>query len=253
MSGPALLLALTAALATALATAPDPKPHNHHRYHRVHQEDLASQLERAPSPQQLEDVSKRSSIPSGTVCPNCLSHHHHHHGHARGSGFIPGQDKDLLRLEAIKQQILSKLGLATKPNVTSAVSRDVVLKTILRAHETSSSSEEHQQDTLPPPSSGIPSIDSEPDDFYGRTSEIIAFAEPGHTLNGQQLLEFPPPKGVEGPELRVKSAALWVRVDLSPSLSPDLLSRVRDRNLTLWIFRVSPSRLTNTTHLSGFR
>lgn len=117
------------------------------------------------------------------MCPNCLSHHHHHHGHARGVGSNPSQDKDLLRLEAIKQQILSKLGLATKPNVTSTLSRDVVLKTIFRAQETSPTSEEHQQDTLPPPSSGLPNIDSEPDDFYGRTSEIIAFAEPGESYD----------------------------------------------------------------------
>lgn len=43
---------------------------------------------------------------------------------------------DEFRLEAIKAQILSKLGLKSKPHVTHTVSRDIVLETIQRAKET---------------------------------------------------------------------------------------------------------------------
>ncbi|XP_039275471.1 inhibin beta chain [Nilaparvata lugens] len=250
-----------------------------------------SQLERAPHSSLLDDVPStarhRTPLPKkkkkrivwrngGTVCPNCVSHHHHahhhhHHGHPRGGsgggggGAAPGgsnssqQDKDSLRLEAIKHQILSKLGLASKPNITSAVSKDVVLKTIRRAQEMSAATLDGGDAGDMQAggggggsvAAGGGSVDAESDDYFGRTSEIIAFAEPGHMLNGQQLLEFAPPQGVEGPELRVKSATLWVRLEPSSSLSAERLGRLRDRNLTLWIFRVSPHRLANTTHLSG--
>ncbi|RZF41827.1 hypothetical protein LSTR_LSTR005289 [Laodelphax striatellus] len=274
------LLPPTHAAAAAAADDDDeaaahPPHHDQQQQQQQQLEHHASQLERAPS-SLLDDVSSttrqhRTPLPSGTVCPNCLSHHHHahhhhHHGHPRGGGGGGGggggsgggssqQDKDQLRLEAIKHQILSKLGLDSKPNITSAVSKDVVLKTIRRAQEMSASSIDGDVNDPSGPSAAhaptLPLLESESDDYFGRTSEIIAFAEPGHMLNGQQLLEFAPPQGVEGPELRVKSATLWVRLEPSSSLSAERLGRLRDRNLTLWIFRVSPHRLANTTHLSG--
>jgi hypothetical protein len=70
-----------------------------------------------------------------------------------------------LRLEAIKQQILSKLGLSSKPNVSSPVPHEVLLETMRIVDDTRIV---HHKRT--------PDLE---DDFYGRTSEIISFAEPG--------------------------------------------------------------------------
>ncbi|XP_049954663.1 inhibin beta chain-like [Schistocerca serialis cubense] len=82
-------------------------------------------------------------------------------------------------------------------------------------------------------------------------------AFPCHTLNGQTHLEFSRFQEMEGegagPELRVKAAALWVRVAFRPSLPKDLRS-IPDKNLTLWLFKVTkPATVsfTNDTHLSG--
>lgn len=70
-------------------------------------------------------------------------------------------------------------------------------------------------------------------------------------LNGQQLLEFPRPKEMEGTELRVKSAVLWVRVGFKAGFPLTLrpMYQKSDRNVTLWVFRVSAQ--SNTTFVSG--
>ncbi|XP_033226458.1 inhibin beta chain [Belonocnema kinseyi] len=89
------------------------------------------------------------------------------------------------------------------------------------------------------------------DDFYARTSEIITFAEPGRTLNGQPLLEFPTSSGEPalGP-FKIKRATLWARVELRHShhYQHHKQSQSNQRNITLWVFRV---RCGNTTHLRG--
>lgn len=145
------------------------------------------------------------------------------------------------RLEVIKQQILSKLGLRARPDVSAALPRAVALDTLYRAGEVRPA----------PASTTLP--DAEPDDYYGRTSEVIIFAEPGHTLNGQPLLEFSHFDDLEeqgvSPELRVKVATLWVRVDFRPSV-PREFRNGPDRNLTLWLFKVTKLH-SNATHLSG--
>jgi inhibin beta len=100
----------------------------------------------------------------------------------------PEHKRDEIRLETIKRQILSKLGLKEKPNITSPVPREVILETLYRAEETGGRQDGglvaqehvHADEDSPGPSSARPP-ESEPDDFYGRTSEIIAFAEPGET------------------------------------------------------------------------
>lgn len=117
------------------------------------------------------------------ACPNCVSHHHPHpHTHHAKHHRRPTPEKppsspspQSLRLEAIKTQILSKLGLATKPNVTLPVSRKVVQDTIERAEAV-----EGVEGETAPPTTRIPQEVAEPDDFYGRTKEIITFAEPGN-------------------------------------------------------------------------
>jgi hypothetical protein len=99
------------------------------------------------------------------------------------------------RLESIKRQILIKLGLNAKPNLLSSVipPRDFILETLLRAEESSvvsssSSSRPHhgkqreQMQHHPHHSqadgSNVDNVIVD-DDFYGKTSEIIAFGEPG--------------------------------------------------------------------------
>ncbi|CAH0774340.1 unnamed protein product [Bemisia tabaci] len=233
------------------------------RNSRLHQEEmlLASQLERAPALQtyeRLEQPSAKSIDHGDSVCPNCLQQHHHHKSrtrhHGGGSGGGGGGAGESLRLEAIKRQILSKLGLKARPNVTSSVSRELIMETLYLAEESRDASMDLlEEETDAPTSTRLP--DSEPDDFFGRTSEIIGFAEPGSLLNGQRLLEFPRPQDVDGSELRVKSATLWVRVDFRESLPRNFRRLVPDRNLTMWVFRVfrssnddSPS---NTTFVSG--
>ncbi|XP_066995455.1 inhibin beta chain isoform X2 [Anabrus simplex] len=74
-----------------------------------------------------------------------------------------------------------------------------------------------------------------------------------HRLNGQTLLEFSHfqdlDKDGSGVELRVKSATLWVKVDFRASLPRAFRHSLQDRNLTLWLFKVTrpPAQL----HLSG--
>ena len=148
----------------------------HHQHHQQHhykhqrpQHSAKPELQLLPS-SQLEQIP-----PSPSDCPNCLQQED-----KRDST----QNSDQIRLETIKRQILSKLGLKEKPKVTSPVPRDVIMETLHRAHETAdpqdgsgSGSGTIEDDGAGPSSTRPP--ESEPDDFYGRTSEIIAFAEPG--------------------------------------------------------------------------
>ncbi|KAK9508047.1 hypothetical protein O3M35_007794 [Rhynocoris fuscipes] len=100
------------------------------------------------------------------MCPNCLLNHEDEEGKYY-------ERSEAIRLEAIKLQILSKLGLSAKPNVsgTASLPRELVLQTLVRANEGPTT-----------PANQASNEDNEPtntDDFYATTSEIIAFAEPG--------------------------------------------------------------------------
>lgn len=123
-------------------------------------------------------------------CPNCLSI----------AANRPLAEK--LKVEAIKKQILSKLNLPERPNITSPIPRELVLEALRKAqldaygstnyhpvissHSFSSShssqadltqSSRHYHSTHEPDNFNY--ISNSPDDYYGKTSEIIAFAEPG--------------------------------------------------------------------------
>jgi len=94
---------------------------------------------------------------------------------------------DSVRIESIKRQILVKLGLHAKPNVSSVPSRDFILETLIRAEQsldgdtgttsttgsTAATSQDIETTTIDP---------SVEDDFFGKTSEIITFAERGWLL-----------------------------------------------------------------------
>lgn len=75
-----------------------------------------------------------------------------------------------LKLQAIKQQILSKLQLQDRPNITAPLPRKVALEALRQAQG-------EQQGPGEPLNPG--EEDAPRDDYYARTSEIIAFAEPG--------------------------------------------------------------------------
>ncbi|KAL6421330.1 hypothetical protein ACFW04_011896 [Cataglyphis niger] len=163
------------------------------------------------------------------TCPGCphqqpqhQHHHHHHHMHhdgsARSSFFkdtaVPSPDD--LRLEAIKHQILQKLGLRTRPDVNrtlATVPRLLALETLSRAEaqmpprysdrsrvdydsdysgeflyggdeysyrnlDQETTTTEGNARTTARSYQGYDNV-QEMDDFYARTSEIITFAEPG--------------------------------------------------------------------------
>lgn len=126
-------------------------------------------------------------------CPSCqLSatavHRQHHKSVASSSPAAAAGES--ARLESIKRQILIKLGLNAKPLLPADAvpPRDVIMETLLRAEESASAL--GQRTTEPSPTPGRraqqhqhPASDADSsaieDDFYGKTSEIIAFAEPG--------------------------------------------------------------------------
>ncbi|GAB6027488.1 hypothetical protein CHUAL_001741 [Chamberlinius hualienensis] len=159
-------------------------------------------------------------------CPNCM---------------IPNDDAqrqavDNLRIETIKIQILSKLGLKHKPNITMSIPREVVLDTLWKADE--------GMDLLNPTVQGNRAKTEPADDYYARTSEIITFAEPGGSLNSQTLLQFS--NRHDNPHgLRVKAATLWVQLKFRAPLQRHFRHVYHDRKITLYVFRVLRSSSTN--------
>ena len=101
---------------------------------------------------------------------------------------------DRARLESIKRQILTKLGLHAKPNVSAVLSRDFILETLLRAEESidsETSSATNQEFDVNTDSNIETTVDgSVEDDFFGKTSEIIAFAEQGKTNRFYDFIIF---------------------------------------------------------------
>lgn len=135
---------------------------HHHGGGKQEQEDIyVSQLEKTA----MEDTSRRPS----STCPNCLYKNTPETKTAN----------DNLRLEAIKTQILSKLGLRQKPNVTHSLPKEVIMQTLYRAEDSQNAFSNMSEDTptTSTRTAGLETVDV--DDFYGRTSEIISFAEKG--------------------------------------------------------------------------
>ncbi|KAH0807644.1 hypothetical protein GEV33_015147 [Tenebrio molitor] len=112
---------------------------------------------------QLEDALEEGGK---AACPNCV---------------YKNAEADGLRLEAIKRQILTKLGLRHKPNVTHSLPKEVIMETLSRAEDNSdflrNSNSEENVATTSARTATAEAMDF--DDFYGRTSEIISFAEQG--------------------------------------------------------------------------
>lgn len=139
-------------------------------------------------------------------CPSCqmpeASHHHQEPKSNRLDGDSSSDQAagDSARLESIKRQILVKLGLNAKPNLLSTIPpRDFIMETLLRAeestvaatpavqyssHQSSSGKNHHHHHTASTDSALENSVE---DDFYGKTSEIIAFGEPGTSPNSMSI------------------------------------------------------------------
>lgn len=153
--------------------------HHQHHHHYKHQHPHQDNRHSAQPELQLLPSSQLERIPPlPSDCPNCIQ---------RDQKRDRAQNSDVIRLETIKRQILSKLGLKEKPNITAPVPREVIMETLYRAEETGDQQDGSgsdgrimEDDSAGPASTRAP--ESEPDDFYGRTSEIIAFAEPGKTV-----------------------------------------------------------------------
>lgn len=161
-------------------------------------------------------------------CPHQQQQHQHMHETHRGGGSkdTAAPTPDDLRLEAIKHQILTKLGLRARPDVNrtlATVPRHLALETLYRAeaqstrfperprndHENEYSSEflyggdeysyrnlDQQEDTADENAKigygehETQDAQEEMDDFYARTSEIITFAEPGEYTPFHMLVKL---------------------------------------------------------------
>ncbi|KAL1427959.1 hypothetical protein MTO96_000300 [Rhipicephalus appendiculatus] len=106
-------------------------------------------------------------------------------GGAPSSAALAGDDQRQLKLDAVRHQILSKLSLRERPpqrrESAPPLARELALEALRRVH------------LLPEPRAledqGAPDPRQE-DDYYGRTAEIIAFAEPGSTFLVDLSLQY---------------------------------------------------------------
>ncbi|XP_060533048.1 inhibin beta chain [Cylas formicarius] len=219
------LYLLCSTVSTATSTLTNGERFRHHH--------VKDQLEKTSA---YEEIGTKSHTPS---CPNCL---------------FDKQDRekietDKLRLEAIKRQILQKLGLRSKPNVTHSLPREVVLETLYRAEEGEFFPDfgaEEEYPTTSEKSGGTEVVDA--DDFYGRTSEVISFAEEGSRVNQNRLLEFkvsPETSGQMGQEFRVREAVLWLKADMLGR------SFGKCRSTDIFVFKIISNRLPESVTLSS--
>ncbi|XP_076327464.1 inhibin beta chain-like [Tachypleus tridentatus] len=179
--------------------------------------------------QNLDNGPGQSDTILINACPQCLTVLDRHVGKQ-------------LKLEAVKQQILSKLNLHQRPNMTSPVTREVVLEALRR------SSGHLFPEALPQDQpAGETTEDQEQDEddheeFYGKTSEIIVFSEHGGRWNENILLDFYHPQS-RSQRLRVVSANLWIQLrQKTPRVSDETTPR---NNLTLYVFQAD--RFPNNT------
>ncbi|XP_050302122.1 inhibin beta chain [Anthonomus grandis grandis] len=197
---------------------------------------MKNQIEKNPSG--FNDAAKAASL----GCPNCLLYNKHDKDKER-------IESDKLRLEAIKKQILQKLGLSAKPNVTHSLPREVVLETLSRAEEGdffSKIEEEEFPTTSEKIRNNMETVDV--DDFYGRTSEIISFAEQGSWVNQNRLLEFQvsPEAGSQmGQDFKVREAILWLKADLIK------MGSTKCRSTDIYVFKIISNRLPESVSLSS--
>ncbi|KAJ1528814.1 hypothetical protein ONE63_007191 [Megalurothrips usitatus] len=129
---------------------------------------------------------------SAQACPNCILQHQTQLKLSEQQQ--RNMTSDSLRLEAIKYKILFKLGLKGKPNVTHAVPRKVAEGLVEEMLGTPKDSSHHPHTTTTKRAyHHADHHHGDPEELYGRASEIIAFAEPGRWERGPGAA--PPPTG----------------------------------------------------------
>ncbi|CAM1305647.1 INHBB (predicted) [Pycnogonum litorale] len=155
---------------------------------------------------------------------------------------------DQLRIEAIKVQILSKLGLREKPEInSSAIPREMVLEALRRA-EPSFRNDDNGGSSLFTPGmispSSIPSdSDDDPDNYYGRTSEVFTFAEAGGLLNGKTVLKFAHMH--DNPDtLQVRKATLWLSFRFKSTVDKKMKASFYNHKVTIYVFSVNSKKLS---------
>ncbi|XP_070504725.1 inhibin beta chain-like [Chironomus tepperi] len=180
------------------------------------------------------------------------------------------QLSDHKRLEAIKQQILLKLNLREKPNITNSIPKQFILDTLHRAGErdfeyTTMMMQSSAQSMMA--SSDDPIVErlqqlrrnnsensfsdekdfvddeSEFDDFYGKTREIITFAERGQRINSHHILTFSTAYDNQtqpNAKLKIRMATLWIMVEVQPSSHKMKRESVHDERLRNDRMNVNP-------------
>lgn len=157
---------------------------------------------------------QQQQIPSFSHCPTCYAHYLNHEKTFIDPNNKNKIDSESIRLEAIKQQILNKLGLKHRPIIRKKLPREIVLQSLYRAEEdnleffndekhksmpsrtgaglnfnkpikTNDLNDKYEEfssttgENLPTTSSTSYSTNEVQDDFYARTSEIIVFGDAG--------------------------------------------------------------------------
>ncbi|XP_077554592.1 inhibin subunit beta [Haemaphysalis longicornis] len=166
-----------------------------------------------------------------------------------GDRGLAGGDQRQIKLDAVRHQILSKLSLRERPpqrrEPASPLARELALEALRRVH------------LLPEPRAledqGAPDPrQAQDDDYYGRTAEIIAFAEPGLTVNGHVLLDFHQNPERPTHRLRVVSASLWLYVRARGGSHGAAAHRAHgNRTATLYVFRVAETNSSSSSPLAG--
>ncbi|CRK94500.1 CLUMA_CG008005, isoform A [Clunio marinus] len=152
------------------------------------------------------------------------------------------QLSDHKRLESIKHQILLKLGLKNKPNISTSIPKQLIFDALQRSsglsgnlkdnltykstnHRDHFQTLEKSVDTRDRGDDNkefmesLTEDDQEVDDFYGHTREIITFGERGSSVNGHHLIEFSTSIDKQADlklsSLKIREATLWIMVETS--------------------------------------
>lgn len=141
------------------------KHHNHHHHHLHHPVQLIDSNDLKAGSSFMVNGNEVIQKKSKAACPNCAiglsseadtqakSNKIRTRSQSNKSKFkMPAAtfrpiNTDSLRLEAIKQQILSKLGLKSKPNITHEFSKQTILNTLSRADDTNLQNDDYEPNT----------------------------------------------------------------------------------------------------------
>lgn len=136
--------------------------HYHHHHHLHHPVQLYNSNDLKSDRDAMVNSNEVMQKKSNAACPNCAIGMNDAETKPRSNKIrtrfqsstptintstFKSINTDSLRLEAIKQQILSKLGLKSKPNITHEFSKQTILNTLSRADDTNWQNDEFEQNT----------------------------------------------------------------------------------------------------------